>query len=161
MASELVGELRALSAAVDAQVQGNWREDVQAMLHAQKSEILQSLAGQHPDLRDAAPKHRFPFNLDPDQQEVRIGRRRIPLTPNEFKVVQCLWEASPGLVSREVIIGRLYDQDTVRSKRVVDVFVSNVRNKLRDAGATDVQIESKSGQGWRLVLEAERSEEER
>jgi DNA-binding response OmpR family regulator len=141
-----IGELAGMVAVMRESVSDN---ELHTLLDLHQKEILRLLAGNRP--ADTVPST-FPFRLDPSKREVRIGRRRVSLTPREFQVVEMLWEQMPLAVSREAMLERLYGTRQGRSERVVDVHVYNVRQKLRIAGATDATIHSKTGEGWYLDL---------
>lgn len=150
LVAELASEISELSGMVGAQATNRWQDDVQTMLAQQQAEIARLL--REGSNAGAVTPADFPFRLDPAEREIRIGRRRVSLTPQEYKVIEILWEQMPSSVSREAILERLYGADRDKSERIVDVFVSNIRQKLQMSGATDVTIQSKAGQGWRLEL---------
>lgn len=90
----------------------------------------------------------FPFRMDPEQRTARIGRRRIPLTESEYKVLELLWEQMPAPVRRQTLVERLYgDRDDV-SEAVIDMFIFKIRSKLRAAGCADAAIKAIRGKGW-------------
>lgn len=157
MLAELTADIGELSGLITALGDVPGQEEVQAMLRLHQAEVIRLLAAsqdaQGKSVRDTVkPPHPFPFRLDPIKREVRIGRRQVSLTPKEFLVIELLWEQMPAAVSRDSILERLYGVHRGRSERVVDVHVHNIRQKLRNAGATDAAIRSKTGQGWLLDL---------
>lgn len=149
-----IGELSGLIAAL---AEGPGQDDVQTMLRLHQAEVIRLLAASQETRTEGAKEeaktpHLFPFRLDPIKREVRIGRRQVSLTPKEFLVIELLWEQMPSAVSRDAILERLYGARRGRSERVIDVHVYNIRQKLKNAGATDAAIRSKTGQGWMLDL---------
>jgi two-component system, cell cycle response regulator CtrA len=93
------------------------------------------------------------LGLDASGEHFRIGRRRLSLTASEQAILRLLWEKGATPVSREAIAEALYGSATIANPRGVDVFVSNLRRKLRIAGEGLEPIESVRGKGWRLVPE--------
>jgi DNA-binding response OmpR family regulator len=83
--------------------------------------------------------------LDLAAHEVSRGGERMPLTPREYALLECL-ALSPGRAySRSSLIERVWPEDTEVDLKAVDVFVSTVRRKLGE----DV-IETVRGVGYRL-----------
>jgi DNA-binding response OmpR family regulator len=95
----------------------------------------------------------FRFSLDPLQRVALIGRRRIPLTKAEFRLVECLWERRPRPASRQDLLDHLYGAKEQPSDAVIDVIIFKIRQKLRNAGCHDASIEVVRGEGWFLNLE--------
>jgi DNA-binding winged helix-turn-helix (wHTH) protein len=94
----------------------------------------------------------FPFRMEPEQRTARIGRRRIPLTESEYKVLELLWEQMPAPVPRQALVDRLYGERDDVSEAVIDMFIFKIRSKLRAAGCTDAAIKAIRGKGWVLDL---------
>lgn len=155
--ADLTADIGQLAGLITALSEDRGQEDVQTLLNLHQAEIIRLLAASQ-EMASAEPpragreRRAFPFRLDPIKREVRIGRRQVSLTPREFQVVELLWEQMPSAVSREAILERLYGTRKVRSERVIDVHIYNIRQKLQSAGATDATIHSKAGEGWRLDL---------
>jgi DNA-binding response OmpR family regulator len=100
------------------------------------------------------PAH-YPFMMDAAARVARIGRRRIPLTESEFKVLEMLWEEMPAPVSRPALMDRLYGGPGEATEAVIDMFIFKIRSKLRAAGCTDAAIRAVRGAGWVLELRGE------
>lgn len=94
----------------------------------------------------------FPFRMDASQRTARIGRRRIPLTESEYKVLELLWEQMPLPVPRQALTERLYGERDDVSEAVIDMFIFKIRSKLRAAGCADAAIKAIRGKGWVLDL---------
>ena len=95
----------------------------------------------------------FRFGLDPMQRVALIGRRRIPLTRAEFRLLECLWERRPRPASRQDLLDHLYGDAEQPSDAVIDVVIFKIRQKLRSAGCSDASIDVVRGEGWFLNLE--------
>lgn len=70
------------------------------------------------------------LELDDKSLEVRRGRKLIQLTPQEFKLLQYLMNNKGRILTREMILNRvwLYSQDI--ETRVVDVYMGYLRKKI-------------------------------
>jgi DNA-binding response OmpR family regulator len=89
-----------------------------------------------------------PMTIDPVRFEVRMGDRRVQLTPTEFKLLQTL-AGRPGRVFRR---GELIDYTigagAIVTERNIDTHVKSVRRKLGPEGDL---IETVRGVGYRFV----------
>jgi DNA-binding response OmpR family regulator len=106
-------------------------------------------------LQPGAPSAAAPavgFRMDMQNHTVRIGRRRVPLSDSEFRVMQLLWENRSSPVSRRMLLDRLYTGKDEPTEAVIDLYIFHIRQKLKSAGCVDASIESVRGQGWALRL---------
>lgn len=94
----------------------------------------------------------YPFRMDPAGRAARIGRRRIPLTESEYKVLELLWEHMPLPVSRSALLEHLYGPEHDHTETVIDMFILRIRQKLGNAGCTDAAIVAVRRVGWVLDL---------
>lgn len=142
MAIETVSRVRALPSSTDV---------LRDLLKAHHDRLAQTiLSGRQPEGMTAEPS--FGFRMDPQQRVARIGRRRIPLTPSEYQVLELLWEQMPSPVSRKALLDRLYGGQHETTESVIDMFIFKIRQKLRNAGCTDASIKGIRGLGWVLDL---------
>jgi phosphate regulon transcriptional regulator PhoB len=87
--------------------------------------------------------------LDPARHVASAAGRALELTPKEFDLLRALLEASGRVLSREVLLGRVWGYaraDEIES-RTVDVHVRRLRAKLGDEGRRIVTVK---GVGYRL-----------
>jgi len=90
----------------------------------------------------------------PEDNQYRVGRRQVGLTESEKHVLDLLWQAMPQPVSRGNIHQALYaDAAEQAAMGTIDVFVSNLRQKLKLASGGRDFIHSVRGQGWALKSE--------
>jgi two-component system cell cycle response regulator CtrA len=90
----------------------------------------------------------------PEDNQYRVGRRQVGLTESEKHVLDLLWQAMPQPVSRGQIHQALYaDAAEQAAMGTIDVFVSNLRQKLKLASGGRDFIQSVRGQGWALKPE--------
>jgi len=85
-----------------------------------------------------------------EENQYRVGRRQVGLTDSEKRVLDLLWRAMPQPVSRRTIHQELYAGGEQATIGTIDVFVSNLRQKLKLASGGRDFIQSVRGQGWAL-----------
>ncbi len=89
--------------------------------------------------------------LDKATRTVRVGERKVNLTPSEFELLQILM-AQPGRVfSRDELLNGLAGAASVG--RTVDVHIRNLRAKIEPAPASPRYIETVFGVGYRFCAE--------
>ncbi|MEJ2288781.1 MAG: response regulator transcription factor [Deinococcales bacterium] len=89
------------------------------------------------------------LRIDGGRRRVEAGDRPVDLTALEFDLLATL-AAAPGRVfTRAELIERVWGADFTGVDRVVDVHVSNLRQKLEAAGARGV-VGTVRGVGYRL-----------
>lgn len=76
-----------------------------------------------------------PIEMDPDRWTVRIDGEVVHLTIKEFRLLQELIEAAGRVLTREILLERIwgYAQQLELNTRTVDVHIGRLRNKLGDA----------------------------
>lgn len=89
------------------------------------------------------------LDLDLDARECRVGGAPVELTSREFDLL-CELVRRPGRVlTREVLLNRLWGYDFLGDERIVDSHIKNLRKKLRGD-----YIETIRGVGYRAAKEA-------
>lgn len=71
----------------------------------------------------------------------------LQLTPIEFKILSALMQSLGDVLTREVLLTRVWGQNCFVNDRVVDSHVSHLRKKLKDSG---LLLEALRGEGYRL-----------
>ncbi|HET7508669.1 MAG TPA: response regulator transcription factor [Solirubrobacterales bacterium] len=87
--------------------------------------------------------------LNPDTREVRRGEREIELTNREFELLEFLMRNERLVVSRERLLDEVWGYDPMAATNTIDVFISNLRRKLEEAGETRL-LHTKRGAGYVL-----------
>jgi two-component system, OmpR family, KDP operon response regulator KdpE len=122
-----------------------------AELHARLRAVLRRAAGPAADA--AGRVTTGPLTLDAVRHEVRVGDRRVELTPREFEVLRVLL-AHPGrLVTRGRLLRAVWGEAYSGEDHYVHVFVSQIRRKLAAAdpdGAWRDLITTEPGVGYRV-----------
>lgn len=100
-----------------------------------------------------------PIELRPDQRRARVADQDVPLTSLEYELLAILARRPGRVFSREDLLRRL--EGFLRGaplERAMDIHVSNLRRKLREALGADAPIETVRGVGYRM--RAERASED-
>ncbi len=72
--------------------------------------------------------------LDKRTYTVTRNGRSIDLTPQEFKLLKYLMHNKNRVLTRELILSRVWEYDFDAQTRAVDVYISYLRNKLNAKG---------------------------
>jgi DNA-binding response OmpR family regulator len=91
--------------------------------------------------------------IDPDTREVEVDGELVELTKTEYEILQLLTENAKRVVTRGMLRARVWGDDWMADDHAVDVHVSNLRRKLKAAGA-DSMIRTVRGVGYRIGLQA-------
>ena len=76
-----------------------------------------------------------------------VNGRQVPLTYKEFMLLQLLMENRDRVMTREVLLDRIWGLGSERENRTLDVHVRTLRQKLGEAGA---YIQTVRGVGYRF-----------
>lgn len=91
------------------------------------------------------------LELDETSRQVRIGRRLVPLTASEYKLLAAL-AAKPGqAVSREALRRAVRGRCDKRNDRTVDVLVVRLRKKIGQVYDTRELIRTVPQVGYELI----------
>jgi PAS domain S-box-containing protein len=90
------------------------------------------------------------IRIDLDRGRLLVGGREVHLTPSEFRLM-ILLTAQPGrTITRETIMGVLWNSSHVGAGRTCEVHVSKLRRKI-DRGSEARRIETIRGKGYRFI----------
>jgi len=91
------------------------------------------------------------IEIDPARRRVRVGKRDVDLTSNEFQLLSVLL-ASPGIVfTREALLSRVWNGETFVTVRSVDTLVKRVRKKIESDPADPDVILTVWGTGYKAA----------
>ncbi len=88
--------------------------------------------------------------LDLEAREVRVDGRAVHLTRTEFGIIKLLMENPRQVIPKSRLLDQLSGETPDCVESSLKVHVSNLRKKLREAGAGEV-IESVWGIGFKLA----------
>ena len=90
------------------------------------------------------------LSVSPEKHEVRVDGQPVMLTFKEFLLLQLLIENRDRVLTREVLLDRVWDLGTERENRTLDVHIRTLRAKL---GSSAKHIQTVRGVGYRFVEE--------
>ncbi len=92
-----------------------------------------------------------PVRLDPERHEVTVNGRPVELPPKEFAVLELLLRNAGRVLTREVLIDRVWGGDYVGDTKTLDVHIKRLRHRVeRDPHHPEV-ITTVRGVGYKLV----------
>ncbi len=94
--------------------------------------------------------HRSGLALDPERREVTLDGAAVHLTRTEFGILKILMENPGRVIAKSRLLDRLSAETPDCVEASLKVHVSNLRRKLREAGAGEV-IEAVWGIGFKLA----------
>jgi len=92
------------------------------------------------------------LEIDPATRMVSVGERALDLGATEFRLLELFARNRGMALSRTQILEKIWDYDFQGSSNIVDVYVSQLRRKLKASG-TNAQITTVWGIGYKLVAE--------
>lgn len=92
-----------------------------------------------------------PLILDPLHRSAELRGRRTVLSDAEFKILSTLATSADSVVSKALLLKKLYDSEALEESRIVEVYISNIRRKLRSLDEECEFIFNLRGRGWKLV----------
>ena len=91
-----------------------------------------------------------PFQLDPDDQVLRLEGKPVPLTPKAFQTLLVLVENNGRVVEKEELLQRVWP-DTFVEEATLAQNVFTIRKQLRDDKAEAPYIETVPKRGYRFA----------
>ncbi len=96
-----------------------------------------------------------PLRIDPGSFQASRAGRELPLTTTEFRLLLELARHAGQVLSRAVLLDRVWGYDYLGDSRLVDVAVQRLRAKVEDDPTRPVLIRTIRGVGYRLVPESD------
>lgn len=87
------------------------------------------------------------LELDLQRRQCSVKGAALDLTAQEFRLLELLLSAQGRIFSKEDLEDRLYGVDALPGSNTIEVFISNVRKKLMQAGLKDL-IRTVRGMGY-------------
>ena len=85
--------------------------------------------------------------LNLNDTTISYDNKKLELTKNEYKIMQCLIENKNCVVSREQLMKKLWDSDSFIDDNTLTVNVNRIRKKLEENGIAEFII-TKKGIGY-------------
>jgi two-component system, OmpR family, response regulator RegX3 len=89
--------------------------------------------------------------LDPDRFEVTVRGEPVHLPRKEFELLELLMENPGRVLSREVLIDRVWGSDYFGDSRTLDVHVKRLRAKCEPDPHSPVHLMTVRGLGYKFV----------
>lgn len=96
---------------------------------------------------DGATMRFSDLSLDPETREVRRGDREIELTRTEFLLLELLLRNPKRVLTRELILERVWGYDFETSSNSLDVYIGYLRRKTEGGGEARL-IQTVRGVGY-------------
>lgn len=94
----------------------------------------------------AAIEHRGAL-LNMSDASLYFNGRKIELSKNDYRILLTLMERKGNIVSRNMLMQRLWETDSFVDENTLTVNINRLRKKLENAGLTDF-IVTKKGMGY-------------
>ncbi|WP_272963126.1 response regulator transcription factor [Alcanivorax jadensis] len=91
--------------------------------------------------------------LEEPSETACYRQRDLGLTTTEFRLLQVLLEHHDQVLSKPFLYQTVLYRGCGRHDRSLDLHVSHLRRKLRDAGAPESSVRTVWGQGYTLITE--------
>ncbi len=118
-------------------------------LHARFLALLRSQQATHPE---EDPQQLGALQLHREGMEIAIGEQRTKLSPREFGLLAYLMDRPGHVLSREELLENLwYPAGEVEDRRVVDVYIWRLREKIEDDPAHPLRLLTRRGEGYCLI----------
>jgi DNA-binding response OmpR family regulator len=89
------------------------------------------------------------LEIDTATREVRRGAREIDLTPREYELLEFMARNPRRVLSRELLLSRVWNLESGIGANVVDVYIGYLRRKV-DAPGEEKLIKTVRGAGYAL-----------
>lgn len=87
--------------------------------------------------------------LNTSERVLKNDEENIELTKNEYKILETLMNAPNKVISRDLLMRKLWEDESFIDDNTLTVNVNRLRKKLIDHGIEDL-IKTKKGQGYIL-----------
>ncbi len=113
------------------------------------SQMIEALKASGSDMPESMCGGRLA--VDQMQRLIRIDGHPIGITEMEYRVLELLAYARNNVVSRQMLLKHLYRRaDDQPQPKIIDVFISKLRKKLRNASGGAEFVETIPQRGWIL-----------
>lgn len=106
---------------------------------------------------DIEQEHHVPMSitvgdvtLDPEQHQVLVRRTEVSMPLKEFELLHVLMANVGRVMTREVLIDRVWGSDYVGDTKTLDVHIKRLRGKIEDDPSTPTRIVTIRGLGYKF-----------
>ena len=90
------------------------------------------------------------LSLDPDEHRVRLGGIDLQMPLKEFELLHLLMANAGRVLTREILIDRVWGSDYVGDTKTLDVHVKRLRAKIENDPAAPTRITTIRGLGYKF-----------
>ena len=101
-----------------------------------------------PSARPPSILHRGPLAIELETQKARLGGVDLSLSRKEFGLLRELALAPGHVFTRQQLLDSVWGTDVFVDERTIDVHMSWLRSKLREAGGAEGMIRTVYGSGY-------------
>lgn len=94
------------------------------------------------------------LSLDLDHNIARVNGKALHLTRKEYEILEMLVLQRERLVTREAFMNHLYAWDDEPDPRIINVYLSRIRQQIDAAGGDENMVETVWGLGYRITSRA-------
>ena len=93
-----------------------------------------------------------PVRLDPERHEVTVAGEPVAFPPKEFDLLETFLRAPGRLLTRELLIQRIWGGDYVGDTKTLDVHVKRIRQKIERDPHEPEHLVTVRGLGYKFVV---------
>jgi two-component system OmpR family response regulator len=117
--------------------------------------FVELLARIHARIRNQFPNlleevHAGPFRIDGQRKEIRLHDRPLELSPTEYELLKYLLLQHGYVLSKSVILDRVWGYDFGGEENIVEVYIRSLRDKIGDREHRIIR--TIRGAGYRMDL---------
>jgi two-component system response regulator RegX3 len=101
---------------------------------------------------EPAPIRVGAVHVDPDRHEVTVDGREVTLPLKEFELLTLLADNAGRVLTRDVLIDRVWGSDYVGDTKTLDVHVKRLRSKIEDDPSKPERIVTIRGLGYKFDI---------
>lgn len=90
------------------------------------------------------------LTLDAEERTVTVKGEEIALTAREFNLLYKLLSYPKKTFTRSQLMDEFWDAETTSGPRVVDVYITKLRDRL--SGCEEIEIQTVHGMGYKAVI---------
>ena len=113
---------------------------------------IRALSRRNPETKPLILTHGA-LQLNPSLHKVTYAGQALPLTPKEYMLLECFLRNPTQILTRSFLLDRLWELDKTAGEETIKTHLTNLRRKLKAAGAAENVIETIYGVGYRLQAE--------
>jgi len=90
------------------------------------------------------------LQLNPGTCTVTYAGQSLPLTPKEYRILECFLRSPTQVFPRTALLDKLWELDQLAGEETIKTHILNLRRKLKAVGCSEDVIETVYGIGYRL-----------